>query len=178
MKKILAIGASTSRQSINRQFASWAASRVDGAEVTTLDLNDFAMPLFSVDLEAEGGIPDEAKEFFGAIRSHDGVVISLAEHNGSYSAAFKNIFDWTSRLEQKLWSGKPMLLLSTSPGARGGTGVHGAAASSFPHLGAEIAGGFSMPSFYDNFSEGEGITDTVLASKFSVELEKFVAALG
>lgn len=178
MKKILAIGASTSRQSINRRFASWAAGRVDGAEVTTLDLNDFAMPLFNVDLEAEGGIPDKAKEFFEAIRSHDGVVISLAEHNGSYSAAFKNIFDWTSRLEQKLWSGKPMLLLSTSPGARGGGGVHGAAAASFPHLGAEIAGGFSLPSFYDNFSEGEGITDAALASKFSVELGKFVTALG
>ena len=178
MKKILAIGASKSRRSINRQFASWVASRVDGAEVTTLDLNDFATPLFSVDLEEEGGIPGEAQRFLDTIRAHDGVAISLAEHNGSYAAAFKNIFDWTSRLEQQLWSGRPMLLLSTSPGARGGAGVHGAALTSFPHLGAEIAGGFSLPSFYDNFSGNDGITDAELAAKFEVELAKFIAALG
>ncbi len=177
MKKILAIGGSTSRQSINRRFAAWAAGQVAEADVTVLDLNDFTMPLFSVDLEEESGIPAEAQKFLDALRAADGIVLSLAEHNGSYTAAFKNLLDWTSRLEMKLWSGKPMLLLSASPGPRGGAGVHGAASASFPHLGAEIAGGFSLPSFGENFDAANGITNAELAEAFKPELAKFAAAL-
>ena len=38
-------------------------------------------------------------------------------------AAFKNIYDWISVIEKIVWSNKPILLMSTSDGARGGQSV-------------------------------------------------------
>jgi len=85
----------------------------------------------------------------------DGFVISLAEHNGAYSAAFKSAYDWLSRIEAKVWRNKPVLLLSTSPGGRGGQSVLEIALSRFPHMGANICGSMTFPSFYENFKERE-----------------------
>ncbi len=177
MKKVLAIGASNSSRSINRQFASWAAQQVADAEVTTLDLNDFSMPLFGVDLERSAGVPEEAQRFCQLIAEHDGLVISLAEHNGNYSAAFKNVMDWASRLNKRVWQDKPMLLLSTSPGRRGGATVMQVALNYFPYLGGNVVTHFSLPSFRDNFSTDTGIVDAELAANFEQAIESFALAL-
>lgn len=159
--KILSFGGSTSSTSINRQLAFYAAQQIEGAEITNLDLNSFELPLYSSDQEEANGIPADAEKFLTAIREHDAIIVSLAEHNGSYASAFKNLYDWTSRIEMKLWSDKPMLLLSTSPGPRGGATVLATAEATFPRMGADLKGTFSLPSFYDNFSD-EKITDTEL----------------
>ena len=173
--KLLAFGASTSSSSINRQLANFAARQVPGAEITELDLREFALPIYSSDEEQANGVPPDAQKFLDAIRAHDGVVISLAEHNGSYTAAFKNLYDWTSRIEQGVWSDRPLLLLSTSPGARGGATVLAAAQTTFPHMGADIVASFSLPSFYDNFGAGEGIKDAQLRSDLAAAVDTFAA---
>lgn len=170
--KILAFGASTSSTSINRKLANFAAHLVLDAEVTELDLRDYQMPIFSSDIEESEGKPADAHRFVDAIQSHDAVVVSLAEHNGSYPAAFKNLYDWASRIEPKVWSGKPMLLLATSPGGRGGATVLAAAAEKFPRMGAELKATFSLPSFYDNFSDEDGITDPELARQLAEAVAK------
>lgn len=164
--KILAFGASTSSQSINRRFANFAANRVPGATVTDLDLRSFNLPIFSVDEEEANGIPAEAERFLGLIRSHDVVIVSLAEHNGNFTSAFKNIYDWASRSEKQVWADKAMLLLSTSPGPRGGASVMDVARVIFPRMGARLLASFSLPSFYENFDPEKGITDDVLATRF------------
>ena len=114
MKKILAFGASSSRNSINKQLAKYASSQIKEAEITLLDLNDFEMPIFSVDKEKADGIPEPAQVFKKHILEADGILISFAEHNGSYSSIFKNTLDWTSRIEGKIWEGKSMFLMATS----------------------------------------------------------------
>lgn len=78
-------------------------------------------------------------------------MVSLAENNGNYSAAFKNIFDWCSRITPKVFQEKSMLLLATSPGARGGASVLEIAKTAFPRYGADIKATFSLPSFNANF---------------------------
>ena len=161
MKKIIALGGSNSKNSINKKLAVYAASKIENTETIILDLNDFELPLYGVDLETEQGIPADAQRLLDAIKLADGLVISLAEHNGSYSTAFKNAFDWMSRIDGKLWSQKPMLLMATSPGARGGKTVLSTALGSFPHMGGNIVSNFSLPSFYDNFSE-DGVTNSEL----------------
>lgn len=171
--RILSFGASTSSTSINRQLASFAARKIPGAEVTDLDLRRFDLPLYSSDLEESGGIPADAQAFKDLIDSHDAIVLSLAEHNGSYTAAFKNLYDWTSRIDMNVWSGKPMLLLSTSPGGRGGASVMEAAKATFPRMGADLRFTFILPTFYENFTTETGITNSELESA----LEKGVAAL-
>ncbi len=114
--KILAFGASNSKNSINKQLATYAASLVENAEVETLDINDYEMPIFSIDRENEIGQHPLAKDFCQKIAQADALIISYSEHNGTYSAAYKNLFDWASRVVQKVYQEKPMIILATSPG--------------------------------------------------------------
>lgn len=172
MKHILAFAGSNSSDSINKQLATYAASLVEGAEVTVLDLNDFDLPIYSKDLEAEIGIPENAKKFLNHIKGTDGLVISLAENNGAYSAVFKNLFDWMSRYEQKIFKEKPMLLMATSPGGRGGASVLAIAKDRFPRHDAKIVAAFSLPHFNENFSNGK-ITDEELDSKLKELVKMF-----
>ena len=132
MKQIIAFAGSNSKQSINKQLASYAADLVSLAEVKHLDLNDFDLPIYSIDLENERGIPENAIKFLDIIKSADGIVLSLAEHNGAYASVFKNLFDWMSRIDGKLWNETPMLLMATSPGGRGGSTVLEIAKGRFP----------------------------------------------
>lgn len=168
--KILAFGASSSKNSMNKKLAKYAANSIPNSEVTLLDLNDFEMPIYSIDREEEGGFPEKAKEFKAFIKENDAIVISFAEHNGAYTAAFKNIFDWISRLEKDVWGNKPMLLLATSPGPRGGASVLEIAFNKFKRMNTNTVESFSLPSFYDNFSEDKGILNKELDTEFNRQL--------
>ncbi len=155
--KLLAFAASSSRKSINKQLVSYAASLlVEDAKVEVLDLNDYELPLFSVDREKELGHPELAKAFLGKIAASDALMISFAEHNGSYSAAYKNLFDWSSRIGKNVFHDKPMVLLSTSPGARGGASVLAAATGSVPFFGGVVKASLAIPSFHENFDVERG----------------------
>ncbi len=154
--KIIAFGGSPSKKSINKKLATYAASLFENAEVEVLDLNDFPMPIFNVDIETEIGQHENAKAFLAKIASADFLVVSLAEHNGNYSAAFKNIFDWCTRIQKEIFQQKPMLLMATSPGGRGAATVLEIAKSAFPRFGTEIKGTFSLPNFNDNFDVDKG----------------------
>ena len=165
MKKIIAFGASTSKNSINKQLATYAANQFKNASVEVLNLNDFEMPIYSVDKESETGIPQIAQDFYAKIGNSDLIIISFAEHNGSYSTAFKNIFDWSSRINGKTFQEKPMILLSTSLGPRGGSTVLEIAKNRFPFQGADLKGSFSLPNFNENFDAENGITNPELKSQ-------------
>jgi NAD(P)H-dependent FMN reductase len=172
-KRVLAFGASTSRTSINKQFATYVAGRLTEFETTIIDLNDYPMPLFSVDVEKSQGAPEAAFLLKALIMEHDGLIISFAEHNGAYTAAFKNTLDWLSRLDGKAWAGKPALLLSTSPGSRGGANVLEIARNRFPFNGGEVIATFSLPQFRINLDIATGIRDPDLAKEFEVALDAF-----
>ena len=156
-KKIIAFGASSSKNSINKQLATYAANQFQNVSIEILDLNDYEMPIFSVDKEKENGIHPLAQEFYAKLGTADLILISFAEHNGNYSTAFKNILDWTSRINSKTFQEKQMLLLATSPGARGGSSVLDIATKRFPFQGGIVKGSFSLPSFYENFDVVNGI---------------------
>ncbi|MFV5697994.1 NADPH-dependent FMN reductase [Flavobacterium sp. ZT3R17] len=154
--KIIAFGGSPSKNSINKKLATYAANLFENAEIEVLDLNDFQMPLFSVDIEKEIGQHELAKAFLAKIASANILVVSLAENNANYSAAFKNVFDWCSRINGKVFQEKPMLLMATSPGGRGGSSVLEIAKNAFPRYGAVIKATFSLPSFDANFDVENG----------------------
>jgi len=149
--KILAFAASNNKKSINRTLASYTANLVKDAKVEILDIHDYEMPIFSDDREKELGHPELAKKFFNKIGAADAIIVSYAEHNGTYTAAYKNLFDWTSRIDQKLFQNKPTILLSTSPGGSGAASVLAAAVSAAPYFAADVKASISVPSFYDNF---------------------------
>ncbi len=170
---VLTLGASNSRSSINAQLAEYASSLINGFEIKLIDLNDFEMPIFSVDRELIDGYPKEAQLFKTLVKGAAGILISFAEHNGSYTAAFKNIIDWVSRIEGKLWESKPMLLLSTSPGSRGGKTVIELASTTFPFMGGHVVGNMAVPLYHDNVDIKNGIKDPSLQTELLQKIKAF-----
>ena len=174
MRKIIAIGGSNSSNSINRKLASFTASLLTASEVNTYDLSLVDVPIYSMQLETVIGIPEEVMNFAAQMDSADLIVISLAENNGYLNSGFKNLLDWTSRIEgRKTFGEKPMLLMATSPGARGGASVLEIANNLFPRQGAVVKNSFSLPSFYQNFEDEKGITNDELLN----DLKNIVAEL-
>lgn len=177
MKKILAFGASNSSTSINKTFATYISHKLNDVEVNLLDLNDFEMPIFSIDRENENGIHQLAVDFKALIKESDGIVISFAEHNSAYSTAFKNIYDWVSRMAPDVWEGRPMFLAATAPGPWGGKSVLKIAYERFSRGNKNTILTFSLPEFGKNFSSENGITNGELKAEFEVKLGKFQQAL-
>lgn len=177
MKKIITIGASTSRNSINKTFANFAGNQLSNIEIINVDISNYNdLPIYSIDHETEKETPEEITILNSLFKDVDGFIISFAEHNGSYSAGYKNVFDWLSRQEGEIFNNKPTLLLSTSPGGRGGMTVLASAVSVYPHQGAELTGSFSLPSFFDNLKENS-IIDDDLSKIFQEEISKFQNAI-
>jgi len=174
LKRIVVIGASSSSKSINRKLANYAAKSISlDTEIIDLNLNHFEMPIYSEDLQSSLGIPQKAIDFKREISTSDALVISLAEHNGSYTAAFKNIYDWISVIEADVWCSKPILLLSTSNGARGGKTILETAHSRFSMDYKYQIPHFSLPFFQKNFDSNEGILDVRLNQDFQAVIIDF-----
>ncbi len=131
------------------------------------------MPIFSDERELALGQPEQALQFFKKIGEADAIIVSFAEHNGYYPAAFKNLFDWTSRIDKQVYQGKPMIMLAASPGPGGAASVLAAAAASAPYFAADVKATLSVPNFYDNFDLEEGILiNTELQQKLQSAVEK------
>jgi chromate reductase len=172
--KIIAFAGSNSKNSINKKLATYVSHLFENATVEVLDLNDYALPVFGVDLEKEIGQPKLAKDFLDKIASADILVISMAENNGNYSVAFKNTFDWASRQYKDVFQQKSMLLMATSPGGRGGASVLDIAKSAFPRYGAVINATFSLPSFNENFdAENNKISNLELDNQIKEIVRNF-----
>jgi chromate reductase len=173
-KKLLAFGASNSSDSINKQLASYASKQFKNVTVDLLDLNDYEMPIYSKDREMKDGFPQLAEDFYKKIGNADLILISFAENNGNYTTAFKNILDWTSRINNKTFQGKPMLLLATSPGARGGGTVLDIAVKRMPFQGGVVKGSFSLPSFQENFDIEKGMISN---GEFNAQLMEIIDSI-
>ncbi|MDC8829477.1 NADPH-dependent FMN reductase [Alteromonas gilva] len=149
--KIVAYGASTSSTSINKALATYTAGLVEDAEVKVLDINDYDVPMFSEDKEKEIGQAEGAQAFLNDLAEADAFVISFAEHNGHYPAAYKNLFDWATRIDRAVFKDKPAVYLGTSPGPTGAKSVLAAAEGSAPYFGGNVKATVSVPAFYDKF---------------------------
>jgi NAD(P)H-dependent FMN reductase len=181
--QLLAFAASTSTHSLNKQLVAYATRLLEGGlipdlpdvTVDTIDLIDYEMPLYSIDRQQEAGIPPSAVDFYERIGRSDALLISFAEHNGHYVAAYKNLFDWASRISRQVYQGKPTVMLSTSPGARGGRSVLETAVRSAPFFGNEVRASLAVPSFHDNFDVATG---TLTDADLDAELRAALATLG
>lgn len=148
--KILAFGASNSLNSINKNFAFYTASLFKKASIELLDLNEFECAIYSPQRQKQG-FPIEVIRFVEKLEEADLIIISFAEYNGSYTTAFKNIFDWISTYKSGTFENCHFLLMATSTGPRGGATVLESAINRFPRHGATILGSFNLPSYHDNY---------------------------
>jgi chromate reductase, NAD(P)H dehydrogenase (quinone) len=126
--RILALSGSSRRDSLNQKLLDAAAvgARNAGAEVTSIRLADYDLPLYDGDLEGESGLPDGARALQALVAQQHALLIATPEYNGGYTALLKNAIDWISRPREdgssgmSLLTGKVAALVSASPGKLGG----------------------------------------------------------
>lgn len=151
MKKILVFAGSNSENSINQKLAVYSSSFLKNVELNIIELKDFSAPLLSVDLEKKEGFPESMIALNNLIKSCDGMIISLPEYNSSMTPVFKNTVDWISRIERPTFKDKPLLLLSTSAGKRGGQTNLNHVVSLMPFWGGKVIASYSLPNFNEHF---------------------------
>lgn len=155
MTKILAFAGSNSPVSINHELILNVVGRITEHEIEVLKLRELEIPMYS-NAREKIGIPENIKLLYEKILDHQALIISVNEHNRNVSAFFKNILDWLSRIDRKFMEGKKILLMSTSPGQRGGAASLEYCKLQFPRFGGEIVESFSLPQFYENFDAAKG----------------------
>ena len=159
--RTLAFAASNHSNSINRALVGYAAARLEvlypDAEIEFADINDYEMPIYSIDREAADGVHPLAREFYDKIGAADALIVSFAEYNGFVTAAWKNIHDWMSRIETKIWQDKPTTLLAASPGPRAGANVLSTQEFVAPFFGMDIKGKYGV-GMWDKAWDGASLT--------------------
>ncbi|CAM3508186.1 NADPH-dependent FMN reductase [Zobellia roscoffensis] len=177
MAAILAFAGSNSSKSINYQLVKYTTSLMDNHTIQLLNMVNYPFPMFGEDYERDNGYSNSLVELKDDMAKADGIIISVNEHNSGPSAYFKNLTDWLSRVERKFLDGKPVLLMSTSGGQRGGITALEATKTVLPRFGAEVVATFSLPSYSANFKEGEGITNAELAKTHRAAVDQFLSKL-
>ena len=146
--KTLAFAASNHSQSINGALVEYAAARLKklspSIEIEFIDINDYEMPIYSIDREKSDGVHPLAQTLFDKIGAADALIVSFAEYNGYVTAAWKNIYDWMSRIDQKVWQDKPIVLLAATPGPRAGANVLQTQEFTSPFFGMDIKGKYGV----------------------------------
>lgn len=178
MKRILAISASNKPDSINRKLLSATCAKLKVADVQMLYLSDVTIPLYSEVIEENEGIPVEVIRLYKIFNEADGFLLACPEHNGLPPASFKNLFDWLSRISQKVFADKPVMLLSTSPGENGGASNLSLIRQLLPKWGGVSAGFFTLGKFQSNFNCSENrITNPLLNTLLEQETAVFETAV-
>ncbi|MEM0912507.1 MAG: NAD(P)H-dependent oxidoreductase [Pseudomonadota bacterium] len=186
MKKILAFAGSGRKGSFNYSVVKCAAiaAKEAGAEVTVLDLSEYAdVPVFTEDLEAEHGIPEKAKAFKTHLMQSDGFLISSPEYNSGYSALFKNLIDWSSRKEEgekplEAFTGKPVAIMAASPGGLGGIRVLVPVRLLLSNLSMNVLGNqVAIPQAHKVIDADGNVTDESTIEKLTALANGLVEAL-
>ena len=183
MTRILVFAGSARKDSLNARLANAAAQaiRAAGADATLLDMRDYEMPLYDGDLEADAGLPENARRFKKLLRGHDGFLVACPEYNGSVTPLFKNTIDWASRAEGDekpvdAFEGQVAAVVSASPGALGGLRGLVHARQILANIGVLVVPGqLSLGKAHEAFGGDGALQDNGQAAKLAGLSEKLVA---
>lgn len=110
----------------------------EGMTIEVVDIS--GLPMYNEDLRADGFPPPVAavRERLGAA---DGVILSSPEYNRSVSAVLKNAIDWGSRSPGQCFDGKPISIMTSSPGGLGGALANYHLRQVFVYLNGQVLNG-------------------------------------
>jgi NAD(P)H-dependent FMN reductase len=180
--KVLVFAGSARKGSLNKKLARIAAAAVDAAgdKATLLDLDDYPIPLYHGDLEAEEGIPANAKKLKALFLDHQALLLVSPENNASVSALMKNTLDWISRQDGEQsglvpYANKVACIMGASPGALG-------ALRGLVHLRAiletlgvlVLPGQFALSRAHEAFNEDGSLKDPKQQSTVALLARKLV----
>lgn len=118
---IVGLCGSLRKASINRHALRLAGELMPNTmKLDVLEWRD--VPVFDGDVLA-AGLPAPVAAIRERIRRADAVLIATPEYNFSIPGGIKNVLDWTSRGDDQPWAGKPVAVLTASPGPLGGARV-------------------------------------------------------
>ena len=128
--KIVLLSGSIRRASLNLKLVNLTrdvAARM-GHEATVVDLGGCDIPVYNGDEEDAEGLPEDVLKLKQMISESDALVVSSPEYNGFFSGLLKNTLDWCSRAGGGLdgratYEGKHCIVMSATPGAKGGVRV-------------------------------------------------------
>ena len=130
--KILGFAGSLRAGSYNKSLLRAAGELLP--DDTILEIFDLAdIPPFNQDIEMN--MPSKVKEFKSKIRKADAILIATPEYNYSVPGVLKNAIDWASRpYGDNSFDGKPVAIMSASPGMLGGVRAQYHLRQSFVYL--------------------------------------------
>lgn len=170
MSKILAFAGSNSSTSINHQLLEYIKNE-HISQLNLLELRKFAVPMYSIDVENNKGIPQTIKNLYEEIKNADILLVATSEHNGSYTGYFKSTLDWLSRFDRDFVKDKKVFICGTSTGRGGAKGSIESTVKLFERFGAEIVATYSLPSFEYVFENGK------LIEEHRLKLQEFISNL-
>ncbi|RCW71729.1 NADPH-dependent FMN reductase [Pseudorhodoferax soli] len=118
---VVALCGSLRSASLNRR-AIRLAQEVMPSHMAIEELDWRAVPILDADALAHG-YPAPVAALRTRIRAADAVLIATPEYNFSIPGGLKNLIDWLSRGEDQPFDGKPVAIVSASPGPLGGARV-------------------------------------------------------
>ena len=182
--KILVIPGSTRTGSLNVRLAALAAKELTlmDAEVNRISLEDYPLPMFDADAEANSGSPPNAIKLKQMVCAHQGVFITSPEYNGSVPPALKNAIDWVSQVRERgepayaAFRGRVFALGAASPEAHGG--LRGLMAlRQILELGCGamvLPEQIAVPQADDAFDEIDNLSPAALANQLRAQLARLV----
>lgn len=170
--RLLVFAGSLRAASLNKKLASLAAVRARhaGAEVTSIDLRDYPLPLYDGDLEAAEGLPRNARLLKDLFIAHDGFLIACPEYNAGVSAVLKNAIDWVSRVDGQQpgtvpYEGKIVGLMGATPGPFATLRAQEAVRNSLMNLGCLVMPKrLALARAHEAFDEVGDLKDTVASA--------------
>jgi chromate reductase len=119
---IVLVPGSRRDDSLNAALARHAASIMAerGAEPMVLHLDEYDMPMYDGDCEEAVGIPEAAVRLHDVLVGADAVVFVSPEYNSAPTPLLKNVIDWVTRVSKRPLEGKPVGIMSATPGSGGG----------------------------------------------------------
>lgn len=108
-----------------------------GLRLSVVEIRD--LPLYDQDADDEARAPEPWLAFRRAIQATDAVLFVTPEYNRSVPGVLKNAIDVGSRpFGQSAWDGKPVAVVSVTPGALGGFGANHALRQSLVFLNMPV----------------------------------------
>lgn len=181
MITVVGLSGSLRRQSFNTALLRAAAGLMP--EGTVLDVRTLhGIPVYNADDEATTGIPPAAAALKDAIAAASGLILATPEYNNSMPGVTKNGIDWLSRPPadiKRVFTGKPVALLSASPGGFGAVLSQTAWLPVLKTLGAPVWAGprLAVSRAGSVFGEDGALMDDAVRDQLKKFLAGFVASL-
>jgi chromate reductase len=133
------------------------------------------IPVYNFDVQS-AGLPAPVTAWADALRAADGVIIVSPEYNWTIPGGLKNAIDWTSRMKDDPFKGKPVAIQSCAGGLLGGSRMQYHLRQALTSVEAVI---LIRPEVFVNFSAKKfdektlELTDQATKDMVKLQLEAF-----